>query len=99
LRVASIVYWDFLDAHGGHYTATVYIRFHYFFAIHFNSRKTPVFVLHVESHRFLELLLLLLMLLLQEPEGVGVAATRGSLRWYWRALAYYIPANQRSGDL
>jgi hypothetical protein len=79
--------------------AIVYIRFHYFFVIHFNSRKTPVSVLHVESHRFLELLLLLLMLLLPEPKGVGVAATRGNLHWYWRAFAYYIHANQRSGDL
>jgi hypothetical protein len=51
LRVASIVYWDFLDAHGGHYTATVYIRFHYFFAIHFNSRKTLFLLLNVESNK------------------------------------------------
>jgi hypothetical protein len=99
MRVASIVHLDFLDAHGGYYTAIIYIHLHYFFAIHFNSRKTIVSVLHVESHKFLELLLLLLMLLLPEPEGVGVTTTRGSLRWYWRVLAYYIPANQQSGDL
>jgi hypothetical protein len=99
MRVASIVHLDFLDAHGGYCTATIYIHLHYFFAIYFNSRKTTISVLHVESHRFLELLLLLLMLLLPEPEGVGVGATRGSLRWYWKALAYYIPANQQSGDL
>jgi hypothetical protein len=53
MRVASIVYLDFLDAHGGYYTATVYIHVHSFFAIQFNSRKTPLSVLHVESHRFL----------------------------------------------
>jgi hypothetical protein len=80
MRVASIVHLDFLDAHGGYCTATIYIHLHYFFAIYFNSRKTTVSVLHVERHIFLELLLL--MLLLPEPEGVGVAATRGSLRWY-----------------
>jgi hypothetical protein len=33
MRVASMVYLDFLDAHGGYYTATVYIHFHSFFAI------------------------------------------------------------------
>ncbi len=53
MRIASIVYLDFLDAHSGHYTATVYIHFHSFFAIQFNSRKTTLFVLHVESHKFL----------------------------------------------
>jgi len=55
MRVASIVYLDFLDAHGGYYTATVYIHVHSFFAIQFNSRKTTLSVLHVESHRFLSL--------------------------------------------
>jgi hypothetical protein len=44
-------------------------------------------------------MLLLLVLLLPEPEDVGVGATPGSLRWYWRELACYIPANQQSGDL
>ncbi len=53
MRVASIVYLDFLDAHGGYYTAIVYIHVHSFFAIQFNSRKTPLYVLHVESHKFL----------------------------------------------
>ncbi len=53
MRVASIVYLDFLDAHGGYYTATVYIHLHSFFAIQFNSRKTPLLVLHVESNIFL----------------------------------------------
>jgi hypothetical protein len=43
LRVASIVYWDFLDAHSGHYTATIYIRFHYFFVIHFQFYKNFTF--------------------------------------------------------
>jgi len=40
MRVASIVYLDFLDAHGGYYMATVYIHVRSFFAIQFNSRKT-----------------------------------------------------------
>jgi hypothetical protein len=53
MRVASIVYLDFVDAHGDYYTATVYIHLHSFFAIQFNSRKTPLSVLHVESHKFL----------------------------------------------
>jgi len=44
MRVASIVHLDFLDAHGGYYTATIYIHLHYFFAIHFNSRKTLHFL-------------------------------------------------------
>jgi hypothetical protein len=37
MRVASIVYLDFLDAHGGYYTAIVYIHLHSFFAIQFND--------------------------------------------------------------
>jgi hypothetical protein len=53
MTVASIIYLDFLDAHSGNYTATVYIHFHSFFAIQFNSRKTPFSLLHVESQRFL----------------------------------------------
>ncbi len=53
MRVASIVYLDFLDAHGGDYTAIIYVHLHSFFAIQFNSRKTPLSVLHVESHIFL----------------------------------------------
>ncbi len=53
MRVASIVYLDFLDAHGGYYMATAYIHLHSFFAIQFNSRKTPFSMLHVKSHRFL----------------------------------------------
>jgi len=53
MKVASIVYLDFLDAHDGYYTATVYIHVHSFFAIQFNYRKTPLSMLHVESHRFL----------------------------------------------
>ncbi len=53
MRVAFIVYLDFLDAHGGYYTTTIYIHVHSFFAIQFNFRKTPLFVLHVESHKFL----------------------------------------------
>jgi hypothetical protein len=40
MKVASIVYLDFLDAHGGYYMVTVYIHLHSFFAIQFNSRKT-----------------------------------------------------------
>ncbi len=39
LRVASIVLWDFLEAHSGHYTAIIYIRFHYFFSIHFQYMR------------------------------------------------------------
>jgi len=53
MRIASIFYLDFLNAHDGYYTATVYIHLHSFFAIQFNSRKTPLSVLHVESHKFL----------------------------------------------
>jgi hypothetical protein len=40
MRVASIFYLDFLDAHVGYYTATVYTQLHSFFVILFNSRKT-----------------------------------------------------------
>jgi len=40
MRVVSIVHLDFLNAHGGYCTATIYIHLHYFFAIYFNSRKT-----------------------------------------------------------
>jgi hypothetical protein len=53
MKLASIVYLDFLDAHSGYYTAIVYIHLHSFFAIQFNFRKTPLSVLHVESQRFL----------------------------------------------
>ncbi len=53
MRVASIVYLDFLDVHGGYYAVTVYIHVHSFCAIQFNSRKTPLSMLHVESHKFL----------------------------------------------
>jgi len=33
MKVASIVYLDFLDAHGGYYAATVYIHVHSFCVI------------------------------------------------------------------
>ncbi len=56
MRVASIIYLDFLDAHGSYYTATVYIHFHSFFAIQFNSRKTLLLLLNVESNKILLML-------------------------------------------
>jgi len=41
------------------------------------------------------LLLLLLGLLLSEPEGVGVATTRGSLHWYKGSLhVTFLPTNK-----
>ncbi len=56
MRIASIHYLDFLDAHGGYYTATVYIHLHSFFAIQFNSRKTLLLLLNVESNKILLML-------------------------------------------
>jgi hypothetical protein len=56
MRVASIVYLDFLDAQGGYYTTIVYIHLHSFFAIQFNSRKTLLLLLNVESNKILLLL-------------------------------------------
>jgi len=52
MRVAFIVYLDFLDAHGGYYMATVYIHLHSFFAIQFNSKKTLLLLFNVESNKF-----------------------------------------------
>ncbi len=56
MRVVSIVYLDFLDVHGDYYMATVYIHLHSFFAIQFNSRKTLLLLLNVESNKILLLL-------------------------------------------
>ncbi len=56
MRVASIVYFDFLDAHSGYYMATVYIHLHSFFAIQFYSRKTLLLLLNVESNKILLML-------------------------------------------
>ncbi len=53
MRVASIVYLDFLDIHSGYYTTTVYIHLHAFFAIQFNFRKTLLLLLNVERNKFL----------------------------------------------
>jgi hypothetical protein len=39
MRVASIVYLDFLDAHNGYYMATAYIHLHSFFAIQFSIHE------------------------------------------------------------
>jgi hypothetical protein len=46
MKVTSIVRLDFLDAHGGYYTAYVTIYIHYMFipSLQFNSRKTLLFV-------------------------------------------------------
>jgi hypothetical protein len=56
MRIASIIYLDFLDAHSGYYTATVYIHLHSFFAIQCNSRKTILLLLNVESNKILLML-------------------------------------------
>jgi len=87
MRVASIVYLDFLDAHGGYYTATVYIHVHSFFVIQYNSKKTTICVLHVENHRFLSLVSSSVIVVVAIV-GATVARTRGC--WcccYLRELA------------
>ncbi len=76
----------------------------------FNSRKTTLSVLHVESHRFLSLVsswvivsVAIVGATVAGAKGVGVlllpegacVGTGGSLR----ELVCYIPANQQSGDL
>ncbi len=91
MRVASIVHLDFLDAHGGYYTATIYIHLQYFFVIYFNSRKTlfPVASCSKEqiscTFEVLELLLLVWCCCCRREckEGAQVATTviaGGSLR-------------------
>jgi hypothetical protein len=57
MKAASIFYLDFLDVHGGYYTATIYKQLHSFFAILFNYRKNIYsLLLHVESNKFVVLL-------------------------------------------
>jgi hypothetical protein len=56
MRVASIVYLDFLDAHSGYYMAIIYIHLHSFFAIQLNSRRTLLLLLNVESNKILLML-------------------------------------------
>jgi hypothetical protein len=95
MKAASIFYLDFLDAHSGYYTTTVYIELHSFFAILFNSRKIIFLVASCWKQQIscafeiLELLLLVLLL----PEGA---------RYYccywccWRELC--VSYNQPSWD-
>jgi len=88
MRVASIVYLDFLDAHGGYYTATVYIHLHSFFAIQFNFRKTPLSMFHVESHRFLLLVSSWVIVVVATMATVANIVAGGCVCWCcWRELA------------